>query len=100
MPITAMDLPADNMLDILFGRIGIVAIVNFAMLEEACSKLGVPLDILHREGGDFSVRVKANGFEGEVLDGLWDRLMLEALSIESFAGLISTIIEDFPNNPK
>lgn len=100
MPITAMNLPADDMLDILFGRIGIVAIVNFAMLEEACSKLGVPFEIVQQEGGGFSVIVKAKNLEGEVLDGLWDRLMLEALSAESFAGLISTIIENFPDNTK
>lgn len=98
MPITAMDLPADDILDILFGRIGIVAIVNFAMLEEACSKLGVHLETVQLEGGGFSVRVKAKNLVGEVIDGLWDRLMLEALSVETFAGLISTIIENYPDN--
>ncbi len=92
LPITAMALPADDILDILFGRIGVVAIVNFAILEEYCSQQGAPLKVVRREEGGFSLKVKAGEFEGEVLDGLWDRLMLEALSFESFAGLIQSII--------
>ena len=98
LPITAMALSADDILDILFGRIGVVTIVNFAILEEYCSQQGIPLMVVKREDGGFSVKVDVGEFKGEVLDGLWDRLMLEGLSFESFADLIRSIIATYSDD--
>lgn len=93
-----MALSADDILDILFGRIGVVTIVNFAILEEYCSQQGIPLMVVKREDGGFSVKVDVGEFKDEVLDGLWDRLMLEALSFESFADLIRSIIATYSDD--
>lgn len=95
LPVTAMALPADDVLDITMGRLGVIAIVNFSLLEKYCSDRGVPLKVHTRDDKGYSLRVESEAFDGEVLDGLWDRVMLEALSLESFTGLIRTIIDDY-----
>ena len=95
LPITAMELSADDILDLIFGRIGVVAIINFKILERFCSEKGIPLSVESNVGGGFSLKVEVDGIKGEVWDGLWNRVMLEALSLESFAGLIRTIMESY-----
>lgn len=94
LPITAMAISAEDILDILFGRLGVIAIVNFALLEKFCADHGVPVKVHTRNGEAYSVRVEADDFAGEVQEGLWDRVMLEALSLDSFAGLLRSIFDE------
>ena len=97
LPITAMALPAADILDILFGRFGVVAIVNLRMLEAYCLERGVPLKMIKSAPRGFSLQVEVDGIGGEVQDGLWDRVMLEALSMESFVGLVRSIMRAYPS---
>jgi hypothetical protein len=93
LPITAMAIGADDILDILLGRIGVIALINFDELEAYCAGLGVPVKIRRAADGGFSIVVEIEGVQGEVLEGLWDRVMLEALSVESLCGLIRSIMD-------
>ena len=97
LPITAMGLPVQDMLEILFGRIAVTVILNLTLLEGHLSNKGIPLRVLKKDGGGVSLQVMVGEVPGEVREGLMDRSLLEALSIESFAGLIRSIIEQFPN---
>lgn len=97
LPITAMDLPVKDIIDILFGKVAVICIVNFSILESFCQEKGVPLSIEKNETGKTVFRVISKKFEGQVMDGLWDRVMLEGLSLKSFVGLVKDIINNYPN---
>jgi hypothetical protein len=95
LPITGMDLPTDDILDMLFGRLAVIVFCNFQLVEKYCSDNGVPLEISSQADGGIVLRVESEHFAGEVREGLWDRVMLEALSLKSFAALIRSIISEY-----
>lgn len=91
MPITAMEMPSDDILDIVFQRVGVITVINNLALEKFCEENDIPLHIVINPDNKLSIRVEYQTYEGEVQNGLWDRVMLEALSLESFCGLIRSI---------
>jgi len=94
LPNTAMDLPASDIVDILFSRVAVICMVNFKCLENYCLSKGIPLQIEQNSKGHIRLCVKSKSLVGEVKEGLWDRLLLEGLSMESFAELIKSIMDD------
>jgi hypothetical protein len=95
LPITAMDLRANEMLDILFYRIAVMSFLNFKCIEQFCASRGVPLEFERKNGKVARILVKTKPHHGEVREGLWDRLQYEALSLDSFVGLIQSIMDEF-----
>ncbi len=91
LPITAMQLPAEDILDIMFGRIGVLTVVNLQEFSTHCHELGLPLYIESINKG-YHLSVKKNGFQMVVDEGIWDRVLLEALSIESFILLAKDVM--------
>jgi len=89
-----MELPVGDILDLLFGNFGLVVMLNFNCVEDFCRTKGVPLHIEHPSSGGLKLLIKAEPYSGEVGEGLWNRMMLEGLSLESFCGLIGGILED------
>jgi len=92
LPITAMDLPVKDILDILFSKVAVICVVNYFALEAQCNKNGIPLYIEQDGDKNTIFRVKSETFDGQVLDGLWDRVMLEGLSLQAFMGLLKSIM--------
>jgi hypothetical protein len=92
LPITAMDLPVKDILDILYARVAVMCFVNYSALETQCNNNGIPLCIEEDNDKNKIFRVKSETFDGKILDGLWDRVMLEGLSFQSFMELIKTIM--------
>lgn len=95
LPITAMALPAKDMLDILFHRIAVMCLLNFKCIEEFCASRGIPLEFETKDGKVSRILVKSKPHHGEVGEGLWDRVLFEGLSLDSFVGLIQTIMDEF-----
>jgi len=92
LPVTAMQLPIRAMLDLLFGRIAVVCMVNFRQVEDYCHARGVPLHFDFQGQHKFRIMLRAEGLEAEVLEGIWNRLILEALDLDSFVGLALTLM--------
>jgi len=95
LPITAMDLPSRDISDIIFGRIALMCMVNYSCVETWCRSNGVPLHFHHDASGHFKITVDSMPYGGEVREGLWDRLLLEALSLQSFTDLIEAIMDEY-----
>jgi len=93
LPITAMHLSARDMIDILFGRIAVISIINYQCVENFCCNNGIPLHF-DRSGKDLKIIVDSKPYQGEVRDGLWNRLQYEGLTLQSFSDLIKSIILD------
>jgi hypothetical protein len=91
LPITAMDLPAKDIIDLTFGKIAVLTFLNFELFEKQCEYYGLPLQVEKTNDG-FNL-VVSEPYPGKVQDGLWNRLMLEGLSIGSFCSLIKSIYE-------
>lgn len=100
MPITAMDFNPQDMLDILFGRMAVMAFVNYSKLAAFCQEHGVSLKAVKMPGNRMKLMVDAEPHGGEVQPGLWNRIVFEALSLESFAELINSIYSHFPLDEK
>jgi len=94
LPITAMDLSARDITDILFGRIAVMCILNYECVETFCRNNGVPLRFHHDQPNGFEITVDSKPHPSGVGQGLWDRLLLEALSLQSFADLIRAIMAE------
>lgn len=95
MPITAMALPSSDILDILFGRIALIVMVNYKCLEEFCQNKGLPLKIeVDDQKEAIRITVNTQPYGVAVAQGFWDRVMLEGLTFESFVGLTQGIYED------
>ncbi len=97
LPITAMELPAIDILDLSFGRIAVLTILNFDLFEKRCGYYGLPLHVIKNDK-EFKFLV-SKPFSGEVQEGLWNRLMLEGLSIESFCSLVKSIFKEIELQP-
>jgi hypothetical protein len=95
LPITAMDLPPKDIVNLLFGEIGLICLVNFSCVEEWCHSNGVPLSFDRSRPGQLRIAVDMKPYPGIVAEGLWDRLMLEGLSLTSFTNLIQAIMAEF-----
>ena len=95
MPVTAMEYSAQDILDLLFGRIGINTFLNFNILENECKRNEIPLIVQGQPKGGFSIVVDTKPYKGEIREGLWNRLMLEALSLESFIDLVKSIVGEY-----
>jgi hypothetical protein len=95
LPITAMDLPVRDVSDLLFGRIGLACMVNFGCVEQYCRENGVPIAFQRGESGRTKITVGSRPPFGEVREGLWDRLLLEALCLASFTGLVKAIMAEY-----
>jgi hypothetical protein len=91
LPITAMEISSQDVIDIIFGTLGLITIVNFAQLENYFQIKGIPLKIIHDAKKKYHLIIESTPYKGEVMDGLWDRLLLEGLSLDSFYSLISDI---------
>ncbi len=92
LPITAMHLPIRDIIDILFGRIAVICILNYQCVEEFCQNNGVPLRFERIGGNEMKIMVESKPYPGEVRDGLWNRLLLEGLSLQSFSDLLKAIM--------
>ena len=97
LPITAMELPANDILDLIFGKIAVLTILNFDLFEKQCRHYDLPLHVT-RTDNEFKM-VVSDPFPGEVQEGLWNRLMLEGLSIKSFCSLIKSIFKEVELQP-
>jgi hypothetical protein len=91
LPITAMHLPARDMIDILFGRIAVISFINFQCVEDYCRNKGIPIHF-DTSGKDLKIMVDSKPYPGEVREGLWDRLLYEGLTLHSFSELIKAIM--------
>ena len=93
LPITAMQLSARDMIDILFARVAVMSIINFQCVEDYCRNNGIPLHF-DRSGKELKIIVDAKPHQIEVREGIWNRLLDEGFTLESFVGLIkATMIE-------
>ena len=90
-----MDLSPQDITDIIFGRIALMCMLNYACVESCCRDNGVPLTFHHEPAGQFGITVDSKPYGGEDCDGLWDRLLLDALSHQSFTDLIKTIMDEY-----
>jgi hypothetical protein len=69
--------------------------VNYQCVEEFCRENGVPLRFQNTDPDGFRIIVESKLYPGEVLEGLWDRVLLEGLSLKSFSNLIKAIMNEF-----
>jgi len=93
LPITAMDIPADDIIDLLFGEIALLVIINFEVFTEQCNSYGLPLQ--HPIITEDSITWKVSApYEGLIQNRLFNRVMLEGLSIKSFCDLIKIGCEE------
>jgi hypothetical protein len=95
LPITAMDISHRDITDVLFGRIALMCMLNDACVEAFCRARGIPLTIHHDSPRSMRITVDSKPHGGEVREGLWDRLLLEALSLQSFTDLIKAIMDEY-----
>lgn len=93
LPITAMQIPAKDMIDILFGRVAVMSIINFKCVEEYCHINDIPLHF-ERLGKEIKILVDAKPYPIEVREGIWNRLLYEGLTLQSFADLIKATIKE------
>jgi hypothetical protein len=98
LPITAMDLPSNDIIDILFRKTAVICIANYSCLEDYCKSKGIDLSIKKESDGSLNISVAIENGYVRVMEGIWDKLMLEGLSLETFAGLTQTVIENVEQN--
>jgi len=82
-----MDIRAEDIVDLLFGNIALLVVVNFEIFTEQCNSYGLPLQSPIQMGNDMVWKV-SEPYEGFVSDRLFNRVLLEGLSIKSFCDLI------------
>jgi hypothetical protein len=87
LPITAMDLSARDMIDILFGRVAVMSFINFRCVEDYCRNNGISLHF-DRSGKQLKIIVDSDPYPIEVREGIWNRLLYEGFTLYSFADLI------------
>ena len=88
LPVTAMPLHADDILDILVGKIGVLTLINFEEIKGSCQRAGVPLEI-SVESGNTVVFVLKRRTQLLITPSLWERILLEFLSVDSFGKLLT-----------
>jgi hypothetical protein len=98
LPITAMNLPVGDVIDIIFGHIGLLCVLNYALIEKYCRENGIPITFLHDHPKTISITIGSAPPYSYVNEGLWIRLLLEALSLDSFIDLIKVIIDKYKNS--
>lgn len=92
-PLTATELNPGQVIDILFNNFSVICMLNIKCLEENAKKASIPLVVENRNGKlAFKITSKP---EGEVREGLIDRVLIEGLSLNSFFDLIKYIMEEF-----
>jgi hypothetical protein len=96
LPLTAMNLRYRTVVDLLFGDIYVITFLNYRCLVENANKAGIPLSV-NNDLGYFRMSVKTDP-EGEVGEGLFDRLLKEGLSMKSFFDLIKGIMTIYEMN--
>ena len=90
-----MELSSRDISDVIFGRIALMCIVNYACVEMYCRENNVPLSFHHDQNEQLRIIVDSKPNGGEVCEGLWNRLLLEALSLRSFKDLIKAIMDEY-----
>jgi len=98
LPITAMALPSNDIIDILFGKMAVICIVDYSCLEDYCRSKDLDLSIKKEGDGSLNISVAIEGGYARVMDGFWNKLMLEGLSFEAFANLTQAVVENMEQN--
>jgi hypothetical protein len=98
LPITAMELSRRDMTDVIFGKIALMCMLNYACVEDFCRERGVALTIHHDSHRSMRITVNSEPYGGDVCEGLWDRILLEALSLQSFVDFIKAILDEYSTN--
>jgi hypothetical protein len=93
LPITAMDLPPEDIVDLTLGNLGLVAVVNLDCLVKFFRDRGVPLYVVSEERG-YRLMMETEPYPSEMLEGLWQRVLLEGLSLRSLCDLVKSILND------
>jgi hypothetical protein len=86
LPITAMQLSARDMIDILFGRVAVMSFINFQCIEDYCRNNGISLHF-DTSGKQLKILVDAKPYSIEIHEGIWNRLLYEGFTLRSFADL-------------
>lgn len=93
LPITAMRFSPRDMIDILFGRVAVMSFINFRCVEDYCRNNGISLHF-DQSGKERKIMVDSKPYPIEVREGIWNRLLYEGFSLQSFVDLTKvTIIE-------
>lgn len=93
LPITAMRLSAGDMIDILFERVAVISFINFRCVEDYCRDNGISLHF-DGSGKERKIIVDSKPYLVEVREGVWNRLLYEGFTLQSFVDLIkATMIE-------
>lgn len=86
LPITAMHISARDMIDILFGRVAVMSFINFKCVEDHYRNNGIPLHF-EKSGKEQKIIIDSKPYSTEIREGVWNRLLYEGLSLESFVDL-------------
>jgi hypothetical protein len=89
-PITAMELPPEDIADILFARYGIIVFLNYRVLETVCKEQGVDLHVTRLPNGKIQLLIEGEP-RIEIQQGTWDKIMLEAFSLETLIAQIKEL---------
>ena len=92
LPITAMDLDPRDISEILLGKVSIVVLLNYELFIAQCRKQGV--DIYFAIQDEMTQIWINNNPSIQVSDGIWDRILLEGLTIDSFCNLAKDVINE------
>lgn len=95
LPITAMSIPPENILDLIFENIALLIILDLNQLKKQCVGNGIPLQI-QRKPLKFVVKTDTEKDIG--IEGMIDRVLLEGLSLASFVDIAKGLLE-YVNNP-
>jgi hypothetical protein len=97
IPITGMDLPSKDIINVLFNEVLVFTAINYSCLIDQFKNRGIELNIYYDEKRRLHLLTMSNGFTGEIKDRLWDRVIKEGLGIISLIDLIKGIEEDYKN---
>ena len=91
IPIPAMGFSYENSMDLIFNKINIMVFVNYDKIFKKCKEYGVELSLKDSGRNQKVIFGKGKKLEFIVATGFWERIFLEAMTIETFCIFVADI---------